>query len=135
MNRQLVYKCRKRESKLKFILRLIGILIVFNNLILYRYLKSILGFILIILTFYKKEIYLSGENIEFVHRGLFFRYVDILPISDIKDIVIKHKEEKAIICLISDYNFKKILVDINYANNIIENLMRKNKNMRKINLL
>lgn len=135
MNRQLVYKCRKRESKLKFILRLIGILIVFNNLILYRYLKSILGFILIILTFYKKEIYLSGENIEFVHRGLFFRYVDILPISDIKDIVIKHKEEKTIICLISDYNFKKILVDINYANNIIENLMRKNKNMRKINLL
>lgn len=135
MNRQLVYKCRKRESKLKFILRLIGILIVFNNLILYRYLKSILGFILIILTFYKKEIYLSGENIEFVHRGLFFRYVDILPISDIKDIVIKHKEEKTIICLISDYNFKKILVDINYANKIIEDLMRKNKNMRKINLL
>lgn len=135
MNRQLVYKCRKRESKLKFILRLIGILIVFNNLILHRYLKSILGFILIILTFYKKEIYLSGENIEFVHRGLFFRYVDILPISDIKDIVIKHKEGKAIICLISDYNFKKILVDINYANKIIENLMRKNKNMRKINLL
>lgn len=135
MNRQLVYKCRKRQSKLNFILRLIGILIVFNNLILYRYLKSILGFILIILTFYKKEIYLCGENIEFVHRGLFFRYVDILPISDIKDIVIKHKEEKTIICLISDYNFKKILVDINYANIIIEDLMRKNKNMSKINLV
>lgn len=135
MYRQLVYKCRERENKVKITLVIIGVFILVGNLALHRYLKSVLGLILIIFTFYRKEIYLSKKNVGFIHRGLLFRHIDILPISDITDIVIKNKGENTIICLISDCNFKKIVLDSNKANKIVENLMKENKKIEKSELI
>lgn len=130
MNRQLIYESGKREKELKCVLRVIGVFIVIANLILQRYLNLVIGIILISLSFYRKEIYINHEAIEFVHKGLFLKHLDTLQISEITDIVIKDKKENTIICLISNFGLQKIIVDKNVSEKIVKYLLKENKKLK-----
>lgn len=130
MDTYLIYKSGRREKSLKVVLGIIGIFTVVVNFILHRYLKLVVGLTLILLSFYRKEIYINNKTIEFVHRGLFLKHIDTLQISDITDIVIKEKEEEMILCLINNYNLKKIIVDKNCSSKILEHLLEKNKRLQ-----
>lgn len=128
-DRYLLYKNGKKEDEVKVLLRIVGILVFILNIVLNKYLKSIVVLPLIYLSFYKKEVYICEENIEIFHKALFLRYIDVITILEITDIVIKQKEEEAVICIISGYKIKKIIIDRNDLNKVKGHLKKKNKNI------
>lgn len=129
MDRYLLYKNEKKENEIKVLLRIIGIFVFILNIVLNKYYKSIAILPLIYLSFYKKEVYICEESIEFFHKALFLRYIDVLYISEITDIVIKQKEEETVICIISGYKIKKIIIDRNDLSKVKIHLKKKNKNI------
>lgn len=129
MNRYLLYKNGKKEDEVKVLLRIVGIFVFILNVVLNKYYKSIAMLPLIYLSFYKKEVYICEESIEFFHKALFLRYIDVITISEITDIIIKKKEEETVICIISGYKIKKIIIDGNDLNKVKTHLKKKNKNI------